>query len=322
MRELFFEKFSGFFATSFFEPYVLIEKKILQVALCVGCGKETTKEATSTTEEVNSSEEETGTSEITDDATSESETTTDAPTTTVKQEEATTKQEETTTKKQEVTSTKKQEVTTTKKQETTSTKKQEETTTKKQEETTTQAPVHEETKTWFEQKGYVITSKDEATSEAYRIGALHECTASFISSVDVDEYFSSRGLKCEGIGFTGMTCCYEQDGIWYDYEHESYSIIAFDRYTGIAFEFNGDIGEFEVDGEKITYEVTGGAGRGTRMYEIISPIEYDGLVYLVAKSSNLTYKGNELVAGAKMYTIDEIYDFDAKDVYFLSVDDM
>ena len=309
-----------------------------------GCGKEKNaeKETASTILE-ESSKEEISKEETTEDLTTADKVTSESMTT--EQIVSTDKQEETTKKKQEITTTKKpqttkpkQEVTTTKKpqttkpkQEVTTTKKSEttkpkqeatttkkpqtttskqETTTVKKEETTTQNTV--DTRTWFDKKGYTITSKANATSKAFSVDDSHDCDAKFEALIDdTSEWVTSKGLMDIGIGTS----------IWCDYEHDLYEIIPFDRYTGNAYSFNGSEGEFEINGKKISYEISGSAGGGDYFVEVICTKGYDGVVFLVAKPENLTYKGDNLTAGSKIYTIDEVYDFDKEEVFFMTVDD-
>ena len=301
--------------------YIMLATVVVS-SLLTGCGKEATKETSSTTVEASSNEEETGTSETTDDATSESETTTETPSTTVKPEETTTKKEEaTTTKKQEITTTKKQEETTTKKQETT-TAKQEETTTKKEEETTTQAPIPEEPKTWFEQKGYTITEKSLASTLGNLTTPAHECTCTVEINEYEDSWYKDGYKQIEGwISLWCETC-------------KSPTIEAFDRNTGMIYSVYkqsgkwNDEGFYEVqaniDGKSTTIYVEIGKG-GAYVIGVHCPKEYDGVVFLWGNSDDITdvsgfgYGVDESVT--TIYKLDEIYDFDAKDVYFLSVDD-
>lgn len=287
---------------------------VLVGSLLAGCGKEATKEkeTSSTTAEQSQNEEETGTSETTDDATSGSETTIETPTTTVKQEETTTKKEEvTTTKKQEATTTKKQQETTTKKQETT-TAKQEETTTKKEEETTTQTPVV--AGTWFEQKGYVITAKNLATNLGNTTSPAHECSAiAQMIEIEDSDYID---------GYKAVLCNY---GPWCS--ECSGNIEPFDRYTGVAFYSSStsqDDGyervEIMIDGKMTPIYLDISKGGSGYTIGVHCPKDYDGVVMLWGNSNDIIIK-SEFERGSKLYTLDEVYNYSAEDVYFLALDD-
>ena len=289
----------------------------------VGCGDDTKKESKKTTktnmvttsdsseETTVNNENETITEEqeidvSTDTATKESDSDT------VAQQVATTKKEETT-KKVETTTSKAQ-VTTTQKPVPTTTKKQE-TTTKKQAETTTKAPTV--SKTWFNQKGYKITPVAEAV-KAINAGETRE------------EYICNIVMKEEKMTDWDIADGYKSimGRFIYNKNNKSISYAAFDRNTGIALYESCSFGEMlmevklTIKGKETKVYMDGGASAFESGFWVYVPetVNSNDIVYMCWTDNNVKRKDG-YVQGKKTYLLDEVYDFDAKNVFFLTVGD-